>query len=183
MRSLDEVLRAELSVFRAWSGKSALRILEVGVARSVDEAYRVGDGWSSVSLARDVGEYGGSLTGVDLDVSSARVLVEGEGLVEEFVVGHSLDVLAGFVAEGRKFDVVFLDGANDAGVVLEEFFLAEKLVAAPGVILADDMDEDDPEVMKGRLLVPFLRGEGRDFRMNFRETPWCTRDILVLNVT
>ncbi|MFB7858811.1 class I SAM-dependent methyltransferase [Rhodococcus qingshengii] len=181
---MDDVLVAELSVFRSWSRKRALRILEVGVARSTADEYRVGDGWSSVSFAHDVRDFGGSLTGVDLDVSAARELLAGEGLVEELIEGDSRDVLRRLGGEGRRFDVVFLDGANDAEVVLEEFWLVEELglVDGPGVIIADDMDMNDPEVVKGHLLIPHLQETGRAFRMTYRETPWCRRDILVMNV-
>jgi predicted O-methyltransferase YrrM len=179
---MDDVLREELAAFRVRSGRSALRILEVGCARSVSEDYLVGDGWSTLTLAGEVREHGGSLTGIDLDTGPAAELLAGHQLDAVLLQGPSLDVLPGLVGEGRVFDVIFLDSGNDADLVLEEFFLAVRLSARPGLLMADDMDQHDPEVVKGLKLIPHLEAEKYRYRMTYRETPWTRRDILVMDM-
>jgi predicted O-methyltransferase YrrM len=179
---MNDVLAEELASFRTATGKEPLDILEIGVARSTSEDHLVGDGWSTVTLARDVQQHGGSLTGIDLDTSAASELLVSRGLRAELIRGDSLVVLPVLQKQGRVFDVVFLDGANDAGVVMEEFLIVQSMVRSPGLILADDMDQDDPEVVKGLKLIPHLKEKGVPFRLTHRETPWTNREILVLPV-
>lgn len=182
MRTMDDVLCQQLDLFRARSGKTALRILEVGCARSTNEGHQVGDGWSSLTLARQVRQHGGQVTGIDLDVSQAVRLLAAHGLVEDFVEGDSLTVMSAMIRDGFVFDVVFLDSGNDPDLVLNEFLLAQKLIDRPGLLMADDMDQNDPEVVKGLRLVPYLRKNGYSYRMTHRETPWTNRDVLVMDI-
>lgn len=180
---MDDVLREEIAAFRMRSGKRALRFLEVGCARSTHEDHQVGDGWSSLTLAREVREHGGSLTGVDLDTGPAMDLLLTERLEAVFRQGMSLTVMRRMVDAGEEFDVVFLDSGNDPELVLQEFFLARQLLARPGLLMADDMDQNDPEVVKGLKLIPYLMASKQEFRITHRETPWTNRDILVMDFT
>lgn len=183
MRTMDDVLRQELAAFRARTGKVALRVLEVGCARSTHPDHEVGDGWSSLTLARDAQKTDGSLAGIDLDTRAAAELIGSHGLTEEFFEGSSLDVLPELAAQGRTFDVIFLDSGNDPDLVLSEFILSLRLIVRPGLLLADDMDQKDPEVVKGVKLIPYLKDNGYAYRLTHRETPWTNRDILVMDFT
>ncbi|MBQ6357474.1 MAG: class I SAM-dependent methyltransferase, partial [Clostridia bacterium] len=76
-----------------------------------------------------------------------------------------------------------LDSGNDPDLVLSEFILSLRLIVRPGLLLADDMDQKDPEVVKGVKLIPYLKDNGYAYRLTHRETPWTNRDILVMDFT
>jgi hypothetical protein len=86
------------------------------------------------------------------------------------------------VVHGERFDVVYLDADNSGSATMREYLLAEDLVTSPGLIMGDDMNTDHAEVRKGRVLIPYLREEGANFKLLKRDTPWDTRDILVQEI-
>lgn len=170
---LDALLRSVLP-------RRELDILEIGVIRSIEPSYEDGDGWSTVTFARHVAQYGGSLTGVDLEVGAARAVLAEYDLSGTMVRSDAMTALKAIEAQGNDYDVIYLDDDNPADIVLEEFFIARRVIRPGGLIIANDMNLDDPEVTKGHDLIPYLKTSKIPYRILKRHTSWCTRDVLVL---
>jgi len=179
---MDEVLTRELALFRKKTGKKALRILEIGTIRATGNEYQDGDGWSTLTFANDVKAHGGEVIGVDLEIDAARTILDREGVGDyvHLIKGYSVNEMGRFIASGEKFDVIFLDSDNEPTLVMDEWFLAKHLLAEPGLIMADDMDQGVRDVLKGAKLIPHLKGQGIDFRIEQRVSSRFTRDILVV---
>ncbi|WP_167543334.1 O-methyltransferase [Streptomyces violaceusniger] len=184
MKTLEVILQRELAGLRERSGKKALDVLEVGTIRETAEGARPADGWSTLFFAEHVAEHGGRVVGVDLDVSAARLVLQRHGVAEkvELVTGSSLEVLPRLVDEGASFDVIFLDSDNDPDLVMSEYEFALKLIRPGGLILADDVDQDDVWVRKGLKLIPYLKDSGVAFRIDRREASWGGRDVMIQEV-
>lgn len=185
MTTIGDIIYEELPSFMRRSGKKTLRVLEVGVLRNLDDEHLAGDGHSTLAFARLLKGYPGSTyVGIDLDPSQAQAAVDSEGLGGfcTFLAGDSVETMWGLALAGEKFDVVYLDADNDGAATMREYLLAEDLVAKPGLIMGDDMNSDHPEVRKGRVLIPYLREAGAQFKLLQRHTPWDVRDILVQDV-
>ena len=179
---MDGVLSKELALFREKTGKKSLRILEIGTIRATGDEYQDGDGWSTLTFAKDIEKNGGSLLGVDLEIGAATQIIEREGLDKyaKLVQGYSIDVMGRLLAKGEKFDVIFLDSDNEPTLVMDEWFMAKHLLAEPGLIMADDMDQGVRDVLKGARLIPYLRGQSIPYRIEQRVSSRFTRDILVV---
>ena len=135
-----------------------LQILETGTIRMDTEAHRLGDGWSTVAFAGHVHEHGGHVTSVDLDVHTARRVLDRERLTDHVTLreGYSIDWLACMLSAGQTFDAILLDSDNDAQLILHEFMIARKLLRRPGLILVDDVVPSSKDVVKGHQLLPWL---------------------------
>jgi hypothetical protein len=137
-----------------------LQILETGTIRQDTEAHRLGDGWSTVAFAKHVAEHGGHVTSIDLEVDTARPVLDRE---------HCSTMTCGRATPStgwrpcwrrQRFDVILLDSDNDAQLILHEFMIAQKLLNRPGLIMVDDVVPGSRDVVKGHELVPWL-GNGQ----------------------
>jgi len=184
MKTLEVILQRELAGLQERSGKKALDVLEVGTIRETAEGARPADGWSTLFFAEHAAKHGGRVVGVDLDVTAARQVLTSHGVADrvELLTGSSLDVMPRLIQQGYSFDVVFLDSGNDPELVMREYTFAKSLIRSGGLLLADDMDQDDPWVRKGLKLIPYLIEAGATYRMDRREAPWGGRDILIQEV-
>lgn len=186
MTTIGEIINEELPAFMQRTGKKTLRVLEVGVLRNLDTEHERGDGHSTLAFARLLKQHPGSTyVGIDLDPHEARRAVDFEGLGDicDFYAGDSVGTMTELKFDGERFDVIYLDADNDGAATFREYLLALDLVERPGLIMGDDMNTDHREVRKGRVLIPFLREDGADFRLRQRNTPWDTRDILIQEVS
>jgi predicted O-methyltransferase YrrM len=185
MKTLEVILQRELAGLQERTGKKALDVLEVGTIRETADAARPADGWSSLFFAEHAARHGGRVVGIDLDVSNARLVLERHGVDQhaELITGSSLDVMPRLISEGQTFDVIFLDSDNDPDLVMKEYAFALELIRPGGLILADDMDQDDQWVRKGLKLIPHLIENGVNYRVDRREAPWGGRDVLIQEVT
>lgn len=168
------------------TGKKTLRVLEVGVLRNLDTEHERGDGHSTLAFARLLAQHpGSSYVGIDLEPHEARHAVDAEGLGDicDFYAGDSVLTMTELKMDGERFDVVYLDADNDGAATMREYLLALDLVEHPGLIMGDDMNTDHREVRKGRVLIPFLREDGAEFKIRQRNTPWDTRDILIQEIS
>lgn len=184
--TIGEIIYEELPAFMQRAGKETLRVLEVGVLRNLDQDHQAGDGHSTLAFARLLKEHpGSSYVGIDLNPHEARRAVDSEGLGAfcQFYAGDSVGTMTELKFDGEKFDVIYLDADNDGAATMREYLLALDLVERPGLIMGDDMNTDHREVRKGRVLIPFLREDGADFKLRKRHTPWDTRDILVQEIS
>ena len=207
---LSEILKTELAKLRdrmrvdggaTTADAVELDIVETGTIRNPGEAYRINDGWSTLTFAEEVAEQGGRLTAIDLDVSAARDVLSVHGLMDgvTFFEGHSIDALSGMLANaygnakktnkgqlllgGDGFaDVVFLDSDNAAGLIFHEYLIAKRLVRSPGLIIVDDVDMTSDVVIKGHQLIPWLDAHGTPYRLEKRHGDGYETGVLVIEV-
>lgn len=165
MTHFSQLLTDELAAYSARTGRTDLAILETGSIRNEAEEYHQNDGWSTLTFAQHVKEHGGSLTSVDLDITAADVVLNRHGLRDtvNLVQQHSIEFLAGALAEEARYDVILLDSANDDDLILHEYLLARHL--GPGLILVDDVEPGSATVIKGRKLLPLVQSFGVSWRM------------------
>lgn len=129
-----------------------VRMIEIGCIRSTDKRYTIGDGYSTLYLSRWASDNQAQFTSIELDpyhIESAKEILSKAGCPEpEFILGHSLDVLGRW---NGGIDFVYLDGAGEPAVNLEEFKLVEKLISKPGIVAIDDcFGLPEPQVKGGR---------------------------------
>lgn len=177
------IIRRELAAFVDRTGycDRALDIVETGTIRGGGDEHRTGDGWSTLALAEHVRDNGGTVTSIDLDVTTAaRVIAEHDlGRHVELVQGHSIQVLTRFAVEGRHFDVALLDSDNDAQLILDEFLVVSATLGLPGLLIVDDVDLESTLVVKGHRLVPWLDREGVAYEITQRDAGGYTTGVLV----
>lgn len=181
--NMQEILTAELAAFRQRTGKIALDILEIGTIRRTGDEYADGDGWSTLVWARDIQANGGHFTAVDLHTEAADTVLTDNGLRKEahLVTGYSVDIMGVMLMRGETFDVIFLDSDNDPVLVMDEYFLARRLLTPHGLIIADDVDQGPDDVRKGDRLIPYLTERGQKHRIGTRKTTRFTRDMLFID--
>jgi hypothetical protein len=207
---LSEILKTELAKLRGRMRVDAgstsaptveLDIVETGTIRNPGEAYRVNDGWSTLTFAEEIAEQGGTLTAIDLDVSAARGVLSAHGLMDgvTFYEGHSIEALSGMLAnayahakkanDGHVFlggdgfvDVAFLDSDNAAGLIFHEYLVAKRMVRSPGLIMVDDVDMTSDVVLKGHQLIPWLDAHGTPYRLEKRHGDGYETGVLVIEV-
>ena len=157
-----------------------LRTLETGSIRSSEPRYEAGDGWSTLAFARYARDHGGVFVSIDLDTSAAEEVLVREGLRESVDLreGNSLDVLPGIIESGAGLDVVLLDSDNDADLIMTEFAVVRRALAPGSVLLVDDVVPDSRTVVKGKKLLPFLRGEGYEPEIIEREGDGFTSGVM-----
>jgi methyltransferase family protein len=177
----SDLLTGELDAYRERTGRKELAILETGSIRNAAEEYHQNDGWSTLTFAQYVQTYGGSLTSVDLDISAADVVLTRHGLRDavNLVQQHSISFLAAQIAAHARYDVILLDSANDAELILYEYLLAKNL--GPGLVLVDDVEPGSTTVVKGHALLPVIEKSGTPWRM-LRRTGAGTFSVGVLAV-
>lgn len=165
MTHFSQLLTDELTAYSGRTGRPNLAILETGSIRNEAEEYHQNDGWSTLTFAQHVKEHGGSLTSVDLDITAADAVLTRHGLRDtvHLVEQHSIDFLAGAIDAAERYDVILLDSANDADLILHEYMLALRL--GPGLILVDDVEPGSTTVVKGHKLLPMLDAYGASPRM------------------
>lgn len=163
-----------------------LHILETGTIRGEGEQYRIGDGWSTVAFAEHVRDHGGSVTSIDLDVSTARKVLEEQDLdgYVTLIEGHSIQALSRLLAADSRhdlvgFDVILLDSDNDPQLILHEYLIAAQMLRRPGVLIVDDVDLESEMIMKGHQVVPWLDREGVPYEIVQREAGGYTTGVLI----
>lgn len=165
----------------------ALRILETGTIRGEGENYRDNDGWSTLVFAEAAQATGGMVTSIDLDTKVATRVLADHGLlgVVKLIEAHSIDAMGELLLDQEPFEIepyhlIYLDSDNDAELILHEFFLARRMVRAPGYVLVDDVDMDSEGVVKGHAIVPFLDKAGIEYRIEERRSDDYATGILII---
>jgi hypothetical protein len=161
----SRLLTDELDAYRERTGRKELAILETGSIRNEAEEYHQNDGWSTLTFAQYVKANGGWITSVDLDISHADAVLTRHGLRDavNLVEQHSIEFLGIDLAAHERYDVILLDSANDADLILHEYLLAKHL--GPGLILVDDVEPGSTTVVKGHKLLPMLEATETRHRM------------------
>lgn len=102
-------------------------------AKSVLEIGTLG-GYSSIIFA----QAGAKVTTIEIDAKHRDVALQNvEGLDVDIIHGAALDVMPKLYEEGRKFDMVFIDGDWDS--LEAEFDWAVKLTRVGGCVFLDDV--------------------------------------------
>lgn len=182
MTHMSDLLNDVLDGLRGRLGRDDLSILETGTIRQEAEEYRWNDGWSTVTFAENVRDYGGSLISIDLDVAAADRVLTRLGLRDlvTLIEHDSVRTLSGM--GGASFDVVLLDSDNDADLIMNEYELAKPLVNTPGVIIVDDVVPGSPHVVKGHKLVPYLDAHLFPYRLETRTGRGYSTGMLIMDV-
>lgn len=185
---LSDLFKKELAGFRERTGRTALNILETGTIRNEGQQYQQNDGWSTVTLAEDVRDNGGSLTSLDLSVSASNNVLTSLGLREfvTLVEGYSVDTLAGMLDYERQFrpqfDVVLLDSDNDGNLILHEFMVVRRMMAPGSLLLIDDVDLQSTGVVKGHAIAPWLEHHDISYRIETRTGTGYQTGVLIAEV-
>lgn len=137
-----------------------LTIVETGTIRNVSEPYREGDGWSTLHIARWlVNNPGHSFTTIDLDTSVAENFLRTKRL-NQYVNFVQADSLTALPKLPDTLHFVLLDSANDAKLTLAEFIIVEQRIPRGGIVVIDDVIMDSKEVLKGHLVIPYVKNAG-----------------------
>lgn len=136
-----------------------LVILETGTIRNTEPQYVTGDGHSTHIICNWVKKNGGNFRSADLDISVAKTYLTKLGLIEyvTLVQSDSVKFLKDF---SGKADLVYLDTANDASLILREFQAIEGKMQPWGVVIIDDCVPGSTELMKGNKVIPYAKKKG-----------------------
>lgn len=180
---MSDVLAAELERLSNRVGRVSLDILETGSIRNATEPHRVGDGWSTLTLATYRATYGGRFVSVDLDTSQAKKVLAREQIAGvELVQAESVATLKECLAAGMSFDFILLDSGDDPELIYAEYEVARQLVRVPGLIAVDDVAYHPGSYgSKGERVVPHLEAEGIDFRVSSRWGGGGNIDVVLID--
>lgn len=112
-------------------GCNARRILEIGVD----------DGTATLAFLKAVFEIDGYVTSVDVcDVPVAQAVIQSLELTSRwgFHKGNSHEVLKKFRAEGRQFDMIFVDGDHTYAGAKEDVEDAAAMLVENGMLITHD---------------------------------------------
>lgn len=137
-------------------------------AKSVLEVGTLG-GYSTIWFAKT----GAKVTSIEINPKHRDVALENtKGLDVDVILGAALDVMPKLAAEGKKFDMVFLDASWDEQ--WEYFEWAVKLTRPNGCIFVDNVIRElleSDNVGEGETL---LTKVGRDGRVNATIVPMAS---------
>ena len=127
---------------------SPLTIVETGTIRNHLGIYVKGDGHSTLQFTKYVSDFGGDFYSVDID--PIAVVVSTMVCTRDYP--QAID---------KPIDVLYLDSANDANLILQEAKAALCNLHSESIILIDDcFNKGDYNVEKGDLVIPFLEENG-----------------------
>jgi predicted O-methyltransferase YrrM len=117
----------------SWQGSSSLWLLDQVIAERGGSITCV-DTWEGSSEHRFQGSMGLQLE----ELFDANIVRSGHGKHVEKHKGRSQDVLPQLV--GRLFDFIYIDGAHEADLMLQDALNAHPLLAPGGYLVIDDLD-------------------------------------------
>jgi len=142
-----------------------MRIVETGTIRGHLDDFKFGDGHSTLRFAEYISRFGGELYSVDIDpmavmISKTLCTKEFPLIADEVHIIES-DSVAFLEAFDEPIDVLYLDSANDAELILNEAKAGIRNLHEESIILIDDcFNENKYHVEKGSLVIPFLEENG-----------------------
>ena len=140
-----------------------LTIVETGTIRSHLWEYKMGDGHSTLRFAEYCSRFGGKLYSIDND---PHAVILSKSLVNEKFPDADVDIIESdsvvfLESFDELIDVLYLDSANDAQLILSEAKAALSNLHSESIILIDDcFKTGNSEVEKGELVIPFLQENG-----------------------
>jgi|TARA_R110001583_G_scaffold16948_5_gene69143 hypothetical protein len=144
---------------------SPLTIVETGTIRNHLGIYVKGDGHSTLQFTKYVSDFGGDFYSVDIDpiavVVSTMVCTRDYPQAMDKVNIIESDSVSFLESFDKPIDVLYLDSANDANLILQEAKAALCNLHSESIILIDDcFNKGDYNVEKGDLVIPFLEENG-----------------------
>ena len=155
-----KILTNQIAELEKYNSKT-LNIVEVGSIRAHDVKYLLGDGFSTLYIARfcSIGANKHNFYSIDIKTDVAKQVLEKYKLSEwvNFVEKDAIDGLRE-VLPGAELDMVYLDANDEPTAALNEFKEAEKRMAKGGVIVIDDaaFAIDGADTDKVSLILPYL---------------------------
>jgi glycosyltransferase involved in cell wall biosynthesis len=146
--------------------KGRLVVVETGTLRDPSPEARLGDGWSTYTIAQALSDRdvpGSKLYSVDIspeciDVAKRTVPSELHPWVS-WVCGDAAQILRALPVE--RIDLLYLDSSDDPNQILEEFRSAQNKLAPHSVIVIDDTGPRQAGAEgKGTLAIPEARRQG-----------------------
>ena len=141
-------------------------IVETGTIRIHGDLGLIGDGHSTLKFADYCSKFGGKLYSLDIDpeaIALSSWMVSRKYPNVEVNVIHS-DSVAFLESFDEPIDVLYLDSANDANLILNEAKAALGCLHEESIILIDDCFSDEQKtssmIQKGDLVIPFLEENG-----------------------
>jgi hypothetical protein len=183
---MTDILVQELARMRGACRRDELDLLETGCIRNSAPGHRLADGWSTLTFAEHVRDYGGSATSLDLDTSEAKSVLDAEGLAEEveLIDGDSVETLQRLREKGRAFDFALLDSGNDPDLIFNEYQIAIEMMRRPGLIGVDDVKYyADSHGTKGEAVVPYLQAHSVLFRVHRRWGGYGWIDVVLIELS
>lgn len=140
-----------------------LVIVETGSIRNVAPQYVLGDGHSTHIVANWLLNQNvkHAFYSVDLSIVVAKKYLEKLGLIKyvNLIQSDSRAFLEEFPG---TFHLGYLDSANDATLILEEFQILENKMVPGGIVVIDDCHLNSPTVVKGHKVIPYATKAGYD---------------------
>ena len=144
--------------------KRALTIVETGTIRDVRDQYESGDGHSTLYIAQWLSnrKYRHLFYSIDLYTETSMKYLKSKGLLNEvnLIQSDSLRFLKGYT---QNVDFFYLDSANDPSLIFEEYKVAKSKLNKGGIIVVDDVVDNEHEKQKGKILLPYLRANNIKF--------------------
>ena len=141
-------------------------IVETGTIRTHGDAGLIGDGHSTLKFADYCSKFGGKLYSLDIDpeaiaLSSWMVSRKYPNVAVNVIESDSVAFLKSFE---EPIDVLYLDSANDANLILNEAKAALCNLHSESIVLIDDCfsaeRKETHKIEKGDLVIPFLEENG-----------------------
>lgn len=140
-----------------------INILETGTIRNVNPEYAIGDGHSTLWIAKWIREQDKPVNfySIDKDVSVAYKYLQELGYLPEvnLIKSNSLIWLDKYIPPEVHF--ALLDSANDAQNTLNEFKLVEPRMVKGGIVVIDDVIMHSKDVKKGHKVIPYAQTKYR----------------------
>lgn len=134
--------------------KRNMKIVETGTIRNDSERHHLGDGWSTYYIAQFVrnsaDRHDHEFISIDLKTDVAEAFLRREGMEHQvkLVQDNSNNALPKI--EG-PLDFVYLDSANNADQIFNEFELVQPKLLDTSVVVVDDIKTNKP-----KKLLPWL---------------------------
>ncbi|HLY09072.1 MAG TPA: class I SAM-dependent methyltransferase, partial [Planctomycetota bacterium] len=167
--------------------KGRLVVVETGTLRDPSPEARLGDGWSTYTIAQtlaDRGVPGSKLYSIDIspeciDISKRTVAPELHPWVS-WICGDAAETLR--TLPTSRIDLLYLDSSDDPAQILSEFRSAQEKLAPHSVIVIDDTGSRQAgHEGKGSLAIPEARSLG--WRVEPRENGRSHMTILSREVS
>lgn len=135
-----------------------LNIVETGTVRKISNVYQRFDGYSTIHIANWIKKSGKAhkFYSVDLQTTVCQNYLHQNKLLD-YVNLIKLDSITFLQSIDFPVHIVYLDSANDADHILNEYLSIKDKVIKNGYILVDDVNLASRELFKGDKLVPYLK--------------------------
>jgi predicted O-methyltransferase YrrM len=141
----------------------ALNIFEIGSIENVTVEALLGDGHSTLYIAKWLASaaHAHNFTSIDLSQSTVKEHLTKKGLDRyvKFIEKDWNIAINDLIASKHTIDFLYLDAGNEPLDALAEFKAFEMLMQPGGIILIDDIDPSLHFSQKGKYLLEYLKND------------------------